>query len=359
MLPMPTPSHPQQFVALAGLRGVAALIVVQWHGQSFLGGRFLPSGYLAVDFFFLLSGWVLAHAYDARLSSGMPGWEFMRLRLTRLYPVYALAIMMVLAGWAIGGHPILPGSLLAFLFLPDLLTAAVDWVVGPSWSLSAEIAANLPFAFLHRQLTTPILVAVVLISVILLAWWASRNGDLDLSFRLTSRWGMFPRVFFSFPLGILLYRHRATLARWAPRWATWLAPVLLVGVLAIPAEPALKGVTDLVIAIVGLPLILLFAANGQPGPRSATIAANLASLSYPVYLIHQPILQGMDVLLQVATGASITHLSPVFGAGIVIGVIAIAWLIDRLYDQPIRRWLTRPHRPRGAAQALATSPPEV
>ncbi|MEO6395122.1 MAG: acyltransferase family protein [Devosia sp.] len=89
----PPTSH---FLALDGLRGVAALIVVQRHGYFFLGGDMLPAGYLAVDFFFLLSGFVLAHAYDGRLRTTMSPLGFMRARLVRLYPLYLLGLVLCL-----------------------------------------------------------------------------------------------------------------------------------------------------------------------------------------------------------------------------------------------------------------------
>ncbi len=81
-----------KFTVLDGLRGVAALCVVQTHTQDLLLGDTLPTAYLAVDLFFLLSGFVLAHAYEERLRQGMTLHRFMLARLVRLYPLYLAGI---------------------------------------------------------------------------------------------------------------------------------------------------------------------------------------------------------------------------------------------------------------------------
>jgi peptidoglycan/LPS O-acetylase OafA/YrhL len=83
-----------QFVLLDGLRGVAALAVVVTHALYFFPPT--PMAYLAVDFFFMLSGFVLAHAYGERLRQGMTAGRFMAIRLIRLYPLYALGSALYL-----------------------------------------------------------------------------------------------------------------------------------------------------------------------------------------------------------------------------------------------------------------------
>src|SRR4051812_33009270 len=89
-------AHKDHFIALDGLRGVAALVVIVMHRGRwwYPQGGFLGHGYLAVDFFFLLSGFVIAFAYDSRLSAGMSAWRFMGLRLIRLYPLILLGMLL-------------------------------------------------------------------------------------------------------------------------------------------------------------------------------------------------------------------------------------------------------------------------
>jgi len=346
------PAPQTQFIALAGLRGVAALVVVQWHGQSFLGGPLIAHGYLAVDFFFLLSGWVLAHAYDRRLQKGLSGVQFMRLRLIRLYPVYLLALLLMYAGWSIGGHSIVPGPLLALLFLPDLLVAGSGWVIGPAWSPAAELAANIPFAFLHRGLTARVLVITIGLALLWLVWWAATHGSLDLGYASGTRIGLFPRVFFAFPLGVLLYRHRAALTRWAPTWSAWPAAILLVLGLGIPSPSAATGWFDLLIVAFLLPAVLIFASRAQPDARTTIIATTLGTISYPLYLLHFPAFSAVDALLQALQGRDIATLPLVPGLLLVAAVLLISWLVDRHFDQPLRRWLSgKPPEPRVPASA--------
>src|ERR1700722_3197255 len=115
------------FSALDGLRGVAAISIVVFHYSQNLGWELLPNAYLAVDFFFMLSGFVIAHAYEARLRSGQTVAEFMQRRLIRLYPLYWLGttlpiILIAVAAWFGESHP--AGTLtaasyfLGLLFLP-------------------------------------------------------------------------------------------------------------------------------------------------------------------------------------------------------------------------------------------------
>ncbi|MEO9228115.1 MAG: acyltransferase [Devosia sp.] len=336
-----TSSEPRnQFVALAGLRGVAALIVLQYHGAIFMGGVSLPAGYLAVDFFFLLSGWVLAHAYDARLAGPMSAAQFLRARLVRLYPAYLLVLLLNYCGAVImGGSPL--GALLAGLvFLPNFWVPDFDWLVRVAWSLTAELLANLPFAAFHRLLTARVLVACVAVALgaLILSGWAYRTLDLGHSSRT---WiGLPTRVFFSFPLGVLLYRYRARLAQWAPRWGAWPAMGLLILVLAIPAPLELRGARDLAIVVLALPAILLFGSNAEPGPLTSRIATVLGDMSYPLYLLHVTVFSAVNILLLAVWHRDLDSASLPFALALLAGIMLVSWLIDRFYDRPVRQLLS-------------------
>lgn len=81
-----------------GLRGTAALLVVGMHAAPRTEANWVPGGNLAVDFFFLLSGFVIAHAYERKLLAGMTLASFAALRIARLYPVYAMGVALGIAG---------------------------------------------------------------------------------------------------------------------------------------------------------------------------------------------------------------------------------------------------------------------
>lgn len=343
----------EQFVALAGLRGVAALVVLQWHGKNFLGGPWLPSGYLAVDFFFLLSGWVLAHAYDHKLQTGLSALGFLKIRLIRLYPVYLFAFLLVFVSAAMVGHPPIAGLLFGLVFLPNFLASPVDWLVRPAWSLTAEVIANLPFGFWHRHLTESVLVGVVAAAFIGLLYWALSFGSLDVGHSLATWPGLFARVFFSFPLGILLYRKRSAIAAWAPRWALVPACVFLVVALAVPAPPEIRGPLDLATVALLLPMIVLFASAARPGAVATRIANAAGNASYPLYLLHMNVFAAASIVLQVETGHDLDSAPLRLTLPLIGGIIVASLLVHRLYDEPVRNWLSGAAAP---ASRLASAP---
>ncbi len=341
MLPaVSTPaSRAEPFLALAGLRGVAALVVVQFHGSHYLGGAPLAGGYMAVDFFFLLSGWVLAHAYDRRFEAGMTAGQFMRLRLIRLYPVYLLALLATVAGSAAFGGASWQGLALSLVFLPILANGELGWVIAAAWSLAAELAVNLPFAILHRRLNTPVLLATVLVSLAGLIGCGLPYGSLDVGHSLDSWPGLFARVFFSFPLGVLLYRHRMRLTGWAPAWSSWPSMALLVLALSVPAPAGLHVARDAVIIALVLPAILLFASSARPHPLTARIATWLGEISYPLYLLHVAVFVAMNVVLLLISGQNLRQ-APIWLLIPLLAVpLLVAWTVDRWFDRPIRRYL--------------------
>src|SRR5665213_808430 len=183
----------RSFVTLDGLRGIAALAVVTRHAPAFfsfisiyvlpLDGSKVPipvgpfrESYLAVDFFFALSGFVLAHAYGDRLRGGMSATRFMTIRLIRLYPLYFLALLISLPlflwGFARGGiAPTYPMSnwLFAVLFLPSLASPNALFPLNyPAWSLFFELLANAAFGLIGRHLENTLLLSIVMFSGLVL-----------------------------------------------------------------------------------------------------------------------------------------------------------------------------------------------
>lgn len=167
-------SHRQIFVGLDGLRGTSAAIVVIFHLQS---GRSLddltfPAGYLAVDMFFMLSGFVIAHAYEERLKSDLTFARFAGLRAIRLYPLYILGCALLL------GHAVLQAAYAGELWrarefvyaLPYAVALVPNFPAGPAgwfklnppaWSLFYEWVYNLLYAAFLLFLTTRVIVSVV------------------------------------------------------------------------------------------------------------------------------------------------------------------------------------------------------
>ena len=260
------------FVTLDGLRGVAALAVVMFHGDPYFVPFAVSQGYLAVDFFFALSGFVLAYAYTQRLRQDMSTLTFFQLRVVRLYPLYILGTAFGLLSllphppdWAFSEFPI--NLVAAVLFLPSPGSIIFFPFNHPLWSLFHELVANLAFAALSRRLSGALLCGIVTISAVLLIeearWW----GTLDSSNGWENWGGGFIRVSFSFFAGILLYR----IWQKRPAPVNLPAPILglcLLAVLSFPVPNAHEAVYDTCVVLVRISIAPLVRSIEQTKPPS-------------------------------------------------------------------------------------------
>src|ERR1700678_383797 len=156
------------FVTLEPLRGIAALIVVVYHAvwlNPLTDSRFFTNGALMVDFFFVLSGFVICHSYGDRLSSVRDIGRFLWLRLGRLYPLHVAFLMVFVLietvkyvaqvrygiiadkpAFTVNGA----GAFLANVFLVQALSFSAPLTFNyPSWSISVEFYAYVLFAIVR------------------------------------------------------------------------------------------------------------------------------------------------------------------------------------------------------------------
>ena len=362
---LPSKNHYQ---VLDGLRGVAALIVVAFHiFEIYSGGdhvrQILNHGYLAVDFFFLLSGFVVAYAYDDRWAK-MTQWDFYKRRLIRLQPMVIMGSFIGAALFYAGKGPVFPliaGTpgwkvLLVMLYGCTLLPLPVSadirgWdelhpLDGPAWSLFYEYIANILYAVGVRRLPRKALAVLVLLSAIFLVHLAltSRHGDV------IGGWSLTPgqvhvglaRLLFPFFAGMLLMR-----SGWRihTRHAFALCSILLAAVLCFPrvgghAHLLWNGVYDSFAIIVLFPLIIAMGAgNGVSSARSHRLSQLLGGLSYPLYITHYPLIYAyyawvLPNHIPAAQGA-------VVGVLLFTTAVAIGYACLKLYDEPVRRWLSQ------------------
>ncbi len=285
--------------ALDGLRGVAALAVLQYHAHDLYGFK-LSSSYLAVDFFFLLSGLVISQAYDRRLETGLSPQRFIAMRLVRLYPLYLLGTLLgalfVLANFMLGKASLEGfGATLFFslLFIPtpqNTLPGNLDIFpfLYPAWSLFFELVVNILYALLFPILRVPVLLAIMAGGAVLVLWSAYQFGSLNSGFNWSNFSGGFGRVAFSFFLGVLIQRWRF---KWPGGSALALcSAVLLFAILAIDVPAAMRPVYDVAVTILVFPVIATVAATCDPGPRLRNLFLFLGGLSYAVYALHAPLL---------------------------------------------------------------------
>jgi peptidoglycan/LPS O-acetylase OafA/YrhL len=230
-----------------------------------------------VDFFFLLSGFVIAAAYERRLIEGMTVGALARIRLIRLYPMILLGLLLGVA-WPLvrlaGGDPGAAGlGAVLFSFARSLLLApppGIDPVGvgifplnGPMWSLAFELADNFAYVLIVRRLTLPVLIAIVAVSALLVASLPFGSG-LDAGSEPNDFWWGVPRTTFGFFAGVLIYRLKGMgrlPSLGAPVWALF---------------PGHRG------PLPGLPAILILGANAPASPRLDGLSRLSGGLSYPI-----------------------------------------------------------------------------
>jgi peptidoglycan/LPS O-acetylase OafA/YrhL len=356
------------FVVLDGLRGVASLIVVIFHlCETYSFGdpvrQVINHGYLAVDFFFLLSGFVIAYAYDDRWGR-MSQWEFYKRRLIRLQPMVVMGSLIGAALFyfqAHGSFPLVSSTpiwelllvmLVGFTLLP--LPTSVDirgWeemhpLNGPAWSLFFEYIGNILYATGLRKLSNTALMVLVLLAAGYLIEVAIFNGRGD----VIGGWSLnpkqlhigFARLLFPFLAGIWLMRSGIRIPM---RGAFVVSSVLLIGVLSSPRFGGhehlwVNGLYEALCVIIVFPVIVAIGAGEKRlDGTSLRVALFFGDLSYPLYISHYP-------LIYLYTGWVAENKIPVArGAGVglltLIVTVTIAFACFRLYDVPVRTWLTR------------------
>lgn len=338
-----------KFETLDGLRGIAAVAVMFFHRRWWFGGDiYLGHAYLAVDFFFMLSGFVLAHAYAKRLAEPGSLVPFLRDRVIRLHPMIAFGAMLALGVTVVEhlkGKPVLyelPALtwLASFVPLPALWTSAeiaFPWNT-PLWSLLFELIVSLAFALSLRHLTTRRLVAIVLLCAALLVGSASHESGFQVGFRnqpLNLALGL-PRVCVGFFLGVLLRQLWGRLPQRDLKLGWLCALLLLVSFAGVPPASWTAGVYDASLILLLYPLLILAGASSTPRlPRMASLAG---AISYPLYVVHEPMLRLVSGMFQML------HLGGPKPGGAdallrCIVVVASAWLVLKLYDEPVRNWL--------------------
>lgn len=288
------PAPAERLHTLDGLRGIAALIVVGGHLIGWIGRLPMPRNYLAVDLFFLISGFVLGRVYEPRFADGWTTGRFLLNRYVRLYPLYLLGTLLgVVAGVAalllgqshMGAGGLTVATVAGLLLLPSPTwgrSGAVMPLNNPGWSLHFELIANLLFALARRWLSDAVLAGASLACGAALLWGFATHQAFGGSNWDGFGWG-YPQVGYSFALGVLMHRVHPG-ARWRSD-AAWL-PLLAAAFVMLSPRPGgwfFEGAAVLVL----FPAILWLAVLVEP--RRPAPFAWLGLLSYPLYVTHSPL----------------------------------------------------------------------
>lgn len=338
------------FGVLDDMRGVAALLVLLDHAGCVMAGFDLfERNLLAVQFFFMLSGFVVACAYENRLRCGMGLGSFLSRRTVRLYPLIVLGSLCgavaLLATQPIDADApgLMRAALLAAVGLPSpegAFSFGHFPINPPEWSLFFELLANLAFAIVLARLATPILLVVsgVLLAIYFCLTFAAWPGPVPFATELFGAMA-------SFGIGMAVWRGHSTGAFCAPSLPRWLLSACLVMVCAMPTSFG----AGFNLAVTAMLFPLLIAAGASHGRKGVTgFASILGELSYPLYILHWPILLLARVWLPGWMGTSGNIVLACLAA------VAFAWLALVLIDRPIRRWATGAMfaRPRSIELAL-------
>lgn len=356
----------QHFLVLDALRGVAAIMVVLFHILEFFSGgdhteQLINHGYLAVDFFFVLSGFVMAHAYDDRWDR-MTLWDFFKRRIIRLHPMIIVGMIIGAILFFFGESEMFPKiadtsmtqmlvvMLIGFTLLPLPLSMDIrGWnemhpLNGPAWSLFLEYIANILHGLILRKLPKAILSVLVFLAAVALIHMAvtSPNGDIIGGWSVEPaqlRIG-FTRLLYPYMAGMLL---RRVINPRQTRHSFLISGLLLIAILSFPRVGGhdqlwMNGLYDSLTVILLFPLIVLIGAGGEIKNKWVNkLCVFLGDISYPIYIIHYPFIYAFYAwLLNNQISFEIGLLA---GLGLLIVNVTLSYAILKLYDEPVRKWL--------------------
>jgi peptidoglycan/LPS O-acetylase OafA/YrhL len=355
-----TSSGKEHFEVLDGLRGSAAFLIVIFHLFNYAFGfnsslSLVRHAYLAVDFFFGLSGFVVAYAYDDRWTR-MSIPQFFRIRLIRLHPMVLLGATLGLLGYLFDpfgkaiNHTAAPMLLLAYVTSSLLLPSPpvggrpeeTQALNGPAWSLMQEYLGNIAYALILRRLRAITLGIIFGLSGLILIWVANQKGSMDGGWGYPDIWMAPLRLTVSFVMGLWLYRVQDRIRR--PKAGLLILSLILVVVFQMPKFPtvgglSLNGLYDAACVLLLFPLIILCGAHSEAGAGMMRLCKFSGRLSYPLYITHIPFVYVLAGFAQTRHPGKAVVLIWIFL--VLPFAITVAWLALKYVDEPVRAWLTR------------------
>jgi peptidoglycan/LPS O-acetylase OafA/YrhL len=356
-----------RYEALDGLRGVAALTVLAAHCGLLLDIYRLPNALVAVDTFFVISGFVIAHSYDERLRRGMPASEYLYRRVVRLYPMFIIGLLIGAVVLYYGDYSgaiaypkenILSGVLPNLFYLPFFNGERIyfNFEVGqvfpanpPAWSLFSEMLASGAFLLLFGLRRRPLVLVSALCYIALVAagvYYANIKGgsawvDIHNGWGTKNFFGALPRVGFSFSFGVLL--HALSRDRTGQRIQSLVERipypsfVLYGAALAMLLfSKSIHGLYPLLaVATVGPAIVFVGAHTQLRSGFERNIATFLGWISYPVYCLHYPVVRLVIFLRDGKQSSGYFLLAVTTLVTLVLAVVLTRW-----YEEPVRAALS-------------------
>lgn len=373
-----------RYEILDGLRGVAAILVVLFHlfetYTPWGSQQHINHGYLAVDFFFILSGFVIGYAYDDRWDR-MTTWSFFKRRLVRLHPMVLMGTVVGACMYYFGSEAFpmvltVPAWKFWLCFVMGLLMIpcgpSLDirgWQEfnsfnGPNWSLTFEYIANILYVFVFRHLPKwglAILIAIAAFFTLDLTLGWDVCGFLRApQYHVKGGWSITPdqlyigftRLFYPFLCGLMLSRIlRDRISASNPtgspiklKGGFWWASLILIVIFSVPCIGGKDGIPNGIYQAVSIllifPIIMLIGAGSRTTDSVSTkFCKFLGDISYPLYITHYPFMY-MHMSFHAAHPDAPLSIKVGISAGVMVFSIILAYALFKMYDLPVREWLT-------------------
>jgi len=340
----------QHFEILDGLRGFAALAVVTFHFMEWIHTdprqNFIGHGFLAVDFFFCLSGFVIGYAYDDRIAK-MGIRNFFISRIIRLHPLVVAGSILGLLAFLFdpfanyqelysNGKILLTFVCSVFLIpLPVIADRAFNLFSfnAPAWSLFWEYMANIVYAFILYRVSRNYLLILTILSAGAICFVGYSSGNLLGGWSGPTFWDGCARISYSFLAGLLLYRYN-----WIIKNKLGLAGLSVLLLLAfIMPFSEVNWLTEPLIVLFYFPLLIALGAGSEVTPCLKKICNFSGNISYPLYMTHYAAIWMFGNYF-INYKPDTTQLTLIVILGLII-LVGIAYLVMTFYDIPVRKYL--------------------
>lgn len=357
---------------LDGMRGVAAVFVVLYHLiETYQNSsvHFINHAYLAVDFFFILSGFVVSYAYDEQMGHGLNIVSFFKRRLIRLHPMVMFATVLGMVSYCFQGSPCFPliydstwcdvltVAVMGMLFIPCGIYRDIrGWnemfcLNSPQWTLFYEYIANICYGLILNRLSNSGLWIMTTLAALLtlnlsldlniVCFMADRS---DLRYTVIGGWCWdnsnvfigFTRLLFPFCCGMLIRRKGWQIA---VRHRFEVCSFILLGVFFVPKLPGiLNGIFEACCIILVFPLLIMIGSGSGGSCKAKEWLLLLGRLSYPMYLIHFPIVYLQTAWVSLHPSAGLAE-NIVVTTTCFLAILMTAYLSLKYYETPARKRL--------------------
>ncbi len=351
----------QHFEILDGLRGIAALSVVTFHFMEWAyadySKNFIGHGFLAVDFFFCLSGFVIGYAYDDRIAK-MGILEFFKSRIIRLHPLVIAGSVLGLLAFLFdpfGGHPELYSTgKIALTFLCSILLIPLPVIAdrsfnlfsfnAPAWSLFWEYIANIVYAFVLYRIGRSYLLLLTILSAVAICFVSYRSGNLMGGWSGPTFWDGGARISYSFLAGLLIYRSNCIIKN----KLGFIGVAILLFLAFIMPFSKWNWLSEPLVVLFYFPLLIVLGAGATLKSGLKKVCLFLGKISYPLYMTHYAVLW-MFGNYYASHKPGTVQLALIIIAGLIL-LVGAAYLVMIIYDMPVRKYLNNKRSERLAKQ---------